>query len=553
MASGGGDNNSQAWKFPRHREYLRYSWSKNGNSFPPRHLFYDTKFYPYGNSSVEAPVLALLGNREIILCRPAIHEEGKIKVINVFRDLEPVFDVQPNIASTVLNSCAWNYIDQSQPLLSVAGSSGLIKVLNALSGQLMATLVGHGSDINDLATHPKYPWILASASGDHSIRVWDLRRNGRDGKYPCLIICGHGQGHREAVLTCAWHQSGRYLISGGQDHMVCIWTVPDLGPNSSFYDEQDARLDNLSGSKDVVVIYYPHFTTSMIHHNYVDCVSFYGNLILSKAAEEDKVVLWMVTGFDGDDTPPSSDSAPTIEMSEDTRSGFLHSSPQEAANQRFNRRQTPLFTRLLQFQLSSSELFYMRFSLLLPSARYPNLHPMLAVGNTKGKVYFWDLIALAKGTDDGVAKSGKPKERDDQRERGREQLMFSTAQAKCENMAYPQSATSRQTSTSRGSSMHATTTETSRSSVRRSTSQGKSTAATSPFLPAQPDISESHGSHSAIGDPFTPVPAHYSHTPKTKYPFLIRQAAWSPCGRWCVFAGESGSQDAMAVVYDRSI
>ena len=543
---------SHPWLLPHFRETLRYPWSTTCESLPPRHIFYDVKFYPYHTSSTTAPIFVLVGNREIVICRPSSTRDEGLPRINVFRDLEPVPENWTIHSSSILNSCAWNFVEQSQPLISVAGPSGLIKVLDALTGELFSTLVGHGAEINDLATHPLYPWILASASGDHSIRIWDLRRRIERGENACLIICGHGHGHKEPVLTCAWHSSGAYLVSGGQDHMICIWIIPDLAPNGSSFNPLQKPPKASRSSGETRVIHYPHFATSAVHSNYVDCASFYGDLILSKAAEENKIVLWMVTGLNSKASPPSPESAPGTNTFQDTRSGFF---PQKACLEDSQQPKIPLFSRLLEFQVPSAELFYMRFSLLMPSRAHPHLHPVLAIGNTKTKIFFWDLTGLEVGHDGGMTSSNeedKFKRPDNKSKRkagdsfGRRTVEgYSASDFRSESPL---------ASSSRRSSSVVTTTNASSPTIFTPQDPEASTTGTSPALF---DVSTEASNilprmnKYRINDPSTPLPAHFSHTPNVNYHLLSRQAAWSPCGRWCVIAGESGSRDAMAAIYDR--
>jgi len=55
----------------------------------------------------------------------------------------------------------------------------------------------------------------------------------------------------------AFHPNGRYLLSGGQDTMICLWAVPDV---------PDAR----AGTDNITIVYYPHFASIDIHSDYVD-------------------------------------------------------------------------------------------------------------------------------------------------------------------------------------------------------------------------------------------------------------------------------------------
>lgn len=55
-------------------------------------------------------------------------------------------------------------------------------------------------EIEDLAVSPVSPSILASASMDHSLRLWNLDPARKT--HPCMLICA-GEGHKEGVLTIA--------------------------------------------------------------------------------------------------------------------------------------------------------------------------------------------------------------------------------------------------------------------------------------------------------------------------------------------------------------
>lgn len=81
------------------------------------------------------------------------------------------------------------------------------------------SLCGHGSAINDIAVHPFHPHIVATASKDHTIRVWNLHV-GR----PVLICQGDGS-HVNEILSLDWRVVGKEwtLVSAGMDSCVKIW------------------------------------------------------------------------------------------------------------------------------------------------------------------------------------------------------------------------------------------------------------------------------------------------------------------------------------------
>ncbi|KAH6660693.1 WD40-repeat-containing domain protein [Truncatella angustata] len=266
-------------------------------------------------------------------------------------------------------SCTWTKDPETEvPWLCVAGWDAKIKIYDVISGTLVKTLVGHGAEINDLATCPNNPSILASASQDTTVRIWSLDSSDED--QPCLAILG-GEGHSSGLLATAFHNSGRYVLSAGHDNCVCMWTLPDLS------DRPRTR-----NPLPPVIVHYPHFFTSEVHSGIVDCVAFYGDMILSRACHEDVIVLWRIEGFSSKNPPPSPSDAPTTSDTERlTRSAFVPVTVSAA----------PQYTRMIQFHTpGSGHQFYMRFKLYHDTGK----HPVLAFCNAHSNVFFWDLARI---------------------------------------------------------------------------------------------------------------------------------------------------------------
>ena len=536
---------SRPFALPHIRETFRLKKAPQANK-----VFYDIKFYPYHTGTLATPpIFAIVGDRETMICRPSLEKGQSVNILRTFQDLEGA-----DQRISVLNSCSWNYVYQKSPLICVAGPSGKVKVLNALTGELMTTMIGHGAEINDLSTHPLYPWILASASGDHSIRIWDLRRRMERGENACLIICGQGHGHKEGILTVAWHSAGRYLISGGFDHVVAVWTIPDLSPSSSFFNGPLDKTKSRS-AEETHVIHYPHFMTSAVHSNFVDCVQFYSDLVLSKAAEENKIVLWAITNFKSKSLVPDVESAPKTDEFQETRNGFMPKTKKARAAKTLMAAHMhnsdecekgefvpPPYQRLLEFDVPNSYPFYMRFSLLTPSPIYPHIHPVLGFANERSKIFFWDLTRLELGHDGMMAGAGASDDgflRPDNRSRKRGPAKINrelSLSSRLYSVVGPSTSPNPPSSPSSRRS----------SSITTGDGRGNSTSATS--LATAPEPIVNRGKYS-IHNPFQPIKAHQAGSVTGLY-FTGRQAGWSACGRWCVVAGETGG-DAMGLVFER--
>ncbi|KAA8573306.1 hypothetical protein EYC84_003794 [Monilinia fructicola] len=205
------------------------SW-KNGNGewelpkFKDAHQFlveefWSVKFYPYNKPGVD-PIYAVVGGKHIVICRPPTEENG-VEVIRLIMDEEPSADHY---------TCCWTKdLATKTPLLCVAGVDAKIKIFDVLSGKLVRVLIGHGGEIDELTISPINPHILASCSTDSTIRIWSLDPTHKD--FPCAAILTGG--HKDTVTTIDFHHSGRYLISGGVDHMICLLLRKHEAANAS--------------------------------------------------------------------------------------------------------------------------------------------------------------------------------------------------------------------------------------------------------------------------------------------------------------------------------
>lgn len=433
---------------------------------------------------------------------------------------------------TSLNSICWTKDATGRPLLCAAGSNPRAILLFDLEhDEPIRVLPGHGRAINDLQISPLSTDILVSASEDYSIRIWNF--NAKHEKQPCRAIFA-GQGHQQPLLTIDFHPNGRWLLSGAMDTAIALWAVPPLS-------ELDEKIDD---NLEPRVIAYPCFISQEIHSNYIDCVKWYGDSIISRAArapsdgidkkmEKNEILLWKIDGFDCEMPHPD---PPMPYPGIFTRSAFPH--PEHSRG----------FERLLTFDAKSTARFYLRFGLL----HQPNMRPILVMGNETSKFYFWDLQKCEEGED--IVKKGKG---------GRKKAVKGGLNVESlDRLGGLRRDGSVASDGASGKSFPAPTlhpTIESKYSIADKNGTAFNTNNSSTSASAAQDASASVSAsapnmRSATDDPMRALLPQYTASPPTSLPnkdthFATSQMSWSPDGKWLVGVGDQG----MMVVFRREV
>lgn len=137
-------------------------------------------------------------------------------------------------------------------IIEAGGGGAFLVVPINKSGRIdqsCPTVCGHQAPVLDIQWSPHDDNIIASASEDNTVKVWQIPDGGLNRPMTEAIVTL--EGHSKRVGIIAWHPSAlNILLSAGCDNVICVWNV---GTGELVYQLSDAHPDliySVSWNKD---------------------------------------------------------------------------------------------------------------------------------------------------------------------------------------------------------------------------------------------------------------------------------------------------------------
>merc|ERR1719473_2433267 len=105
------------------------------------------------------------------------------------------------------------------PAIATVGDDMVWKMWSVPNGELIMSGSGHKDWISGVDIHPGTASIVATSSGDSTVKLWDVVKEG----------CVHTfTDHQQAVWNVAFHDEGDFLVSCSMDHSCKVFDVNAL-------------------------------------------------------------------------------------------------------------------------------------------------------------------------------------------------------------------------------------------------------------------------------------------------------------------------------------
>ncbi|XP_061756685.1 DNA excision repair protein ERCC-8 [Nerophis ophidion] len=244
-----------------------------------------------------------------------------------------VFEFEGNVYTHHLSPIA-----KKHSLIAVGSQNPKIQLCDLKSGSKIHVLQGHRAEVLSVRWSPRYEHILASASADSKVKLWDVRQasgslltldqhNGDKSKAASEAV---NTAHNGRVNGLCFTSDGLYLLTSGTDDRMRLWnsaTGENTLVNYGKVSNQSRKRRQLTVSQGCspefafvpcgtsVAVYALHtgelVTTLRGHYNQVDCCEFHPHYQeLYSAGKDGNILAWVPAPGAQDVEESSSEHAP---------------------------------------------------------------------------------------------------------------------------------------------------------------------------------------------------------------------------------------------------
>lgn len=219
-----------------------------------------------------------------------MYQSFKLKRINVFLIVIALFliifpPVMSNLLAqtNIVEAITWKP-DGSR--LATANSDGTIRILDAVSGNLLQTFQGHTREVFSVAWSPDDN-RLASGAVDGTVRIWDANSGQQ-----LILIQVLPDGH--AIFSVAWSPDGSKVASSSDDNSVDIWNASN-GQILRGLDEHLRIVEAIAWSPDGTKLASGSWDTTIRIWNTTT-----GQVLLTSGANEIRAKIRQCSSYEGE-------------------------------------------------------------------------------------------------------------------------------------------------------------------------------------------------------------------------------------------------------------
>lgn len=132
--------------------------------------------------------------------------------------INTVMTHSPNNPNNILTSVSWSCF---QNQIAIGTNDNMVQIWDVEKSIMTDVFQSHNDRVSALSWNP-FSRILTSGSRDSCINHYDSRIS--------KSLISSTKFHNQEVCNVKWSCDGRYLASGGNDNLLCLWEITNINP-----------------------------------------------------------------------------------------------------------------------------------------------------------------------------------------------------------------------------------------------------------------------------------------------------------------------------------